>query len=119
MKKRSTKVYLIYASSRADGASLGGVLLVGSGDSRLLDVLAQSGDVHGLPARDGLHALVELRGRASGTHVAGDVGVNGGTLLEDTNAVVVRASTVIGVVDGGRDSSIGKDLQAGLLRDER
>jgi hypothetical protein len=53
-----------------------------------------------------------LTSRFGGIHVSRNIGVVHGTLLEDTDAVVIRANSVVGVVEGGRDTpiSINQDV---------
>ena len=105
---------LICASSVADLSGLAYVLAVRGWDCRLLYLLAQRGNVHCLPSADTLHNLVELLSRASGVHIALNVGVELGSLLENANAVVVLADAVVSVVQRRRYGVVGQDLDARL-----
>lgn len=82
--------------------------------SRALDSLAELSDGHGLPAADALHLGEELTGGAAGVHVALDVLVDGGALLEDADGVVVGADAVVVVLEGGGDGPVGVHDDGGL-----
>lgn len=103
----------------ADGAGLPRVLAVGGRDGRDLHLLAQHGDVHGLPAADAGHLLQEQAGGAGGVHVALDALVVDGALLEDADAVVVGAAAVVGVAEGRRHDLVGEALQLRLQSQQK
>ena len=89
----------LQTASSTDLASLTDLLGITVGVRGALHLLAQLPDVHVLPAADPLH-LGEKLGRGLGrVHVGGNVGVESGALLEDADAVVVRADGVMGVVE--------------------
>ena len=102
-------------ASRANALGSAGILAIGSGNGRALHVLAKFGNIHSLPARDSDHALEEKASRAGGVHVALDVLVVHGSLLENADAVVVGADTVVLVVEGLGNRSVGQDAQARLV----
>lgn len=102
------------ATSIANLLSLSNTLSIASRISRALHLLAEGSNSHRLPATNVLHLLEELRSRLGGIHISGNVGVVHGALLEDTNAVMVRANSVVGVVEGGGDSLVGVDQDARL-----
>lgn len=102
-------------TSLADSLGLLDALSVAVGVGRDLDGLAELADVHGLPAADADHLVEELTGGAGGVHVGGDVGVEGGALLEDADAVVVAAHLVVRVVQGLGNCLVGVDEDVGLF----
>lgn len=98
-------------------ADLGGgadLLVVAVRVGGALDLLAEGADGHGLPALDLLHLGEELAGGAAGVHVALDVLVDGGALLEDADGVVVGADAVVVVLEGSGDGVVGVHDDAGL-----
>lgn len=88
------------------------MLAIASRISRALHLLAKGSNCHRLPTTDAFHPLEELSSRFGGIHVSRNIGIVHGTLLEDTDAVVIRANSVVGVVEGGRDTpiSINQDV---------
>ena len=81
---------------------------------RDLHLLAQRPNGHRLPAADLLHLGKELCGGLGWVHVGGDVGIVDGALLENADAVVIRANGVMGVLERCRNVAIGVDLDARL-----
>lgn len=103
-------------TSLANFLGFSDTLSIASRISRALHLLAKGSNSHRLPAANVLHLLEELGGRLGGIHISGDIGVEHGALLEDTDAVVVRANSVVGVVQGAGDIPVGVDQDVGLLR---
>jgi hypothetical protein len=101
-------------TSIANLLSLSNTLSIASRISRALNLLAKGSNSHRLPAANALHLLEELGSRLGGIHISGDIRVEHGALLEDTDTVVVRANSVVGVVQGARDSLVGVDQDVGL-----
>lgn len=98
-------------------ANLGGSrhkLIIPVRVSRPLDTLAKRANSHGLPALDALHLGEELARRASRVHVTLDILINRGALLEEADAVVVRADAVVRQFQGFRNSTVGVHDEAGL-----
>ncbi len=106
----------LQTTSLADVGGEADLLGVAVGVGGALDLLAEGADGHGLPAADPLHFGVELAGGAGGVHVALDVLVDGGALLEEADRVVVGADAVVGVLEGLGDGVVGVHDDAGLWR---
>lgn len=109
MYKECRKSTDLNAASIANLLSLRNTLSIASRISRALHLLAKGSNSHRLPAANVLHLLEELSSRLGGVHISRNVRVVHGALLEDTNAVVVRAHSVVGVVEGFGDILVGVD----------
>lgn len=105
----------LQTASPAELGSLGNVLAVAVGVAGALDLLAKGADVHVLPVLDALHLGVELAGGAGGVHVTLDVLVDGSTLLEEADGVVVGADGVVGELHGLGDALVGVHEERGLF----
>lgn len=115
-QKRQRELYIhLQATSLADLGGKANLLAIPVGVSRALDLLAQSADSNVLPVLDALHLGIELTGGAVRSHRALDVFVDGGTLLEETDRVVVAADAVVGVLHRLRDFLVGVHDQSRLL----
>lgn len=79
-----------------------------------LHLLAQLPDCHGLPALDLLHVLEEQARGTFSVHIASDVLVVPGALLEDADGVVVGANTVMLDLHRLRNGLVGEDFDGGL-----
>jgi len=69
--------------------------------------LAQRSNGNILPVLKTLHDLKELACRAGSTHIASNVGVELGALLEDADAVMVGTKAIMLVAKRFRDQPIG------------
>ena len=112
-KKKDLYIHL-QTTSLADLGSETNLLAIPIGISRALDLLAESADSNVLPVADALHLGKELTSRAGGAHGALDVLVDGCTLLEETDGVVVAANAVVGVLQGLGDLLVGVHDQSRL-----
>ena len=74
------------------------MVLISTRNGRLLNLLAECWHIHGLPATDGGHAGEEFRGRLSRVHIRSYIRVDRGALLEDADAIVVLADSVVRVI---------------------
>lgn len=89
--------------------SLRNLLSVPRRISRTLNLLAQSPNIHTLPPTDTLHFLEELPSRLTRIHISRNVLIEHRALLEDTDAIVVRAYRVVRVFQGLGDAAIRVD----------
>ncbi len=101
-------------TSSANAGGLGHLRSVPVRVRRDLHLLAQRPNGHGLPAADLLHLGKELCGGPGRVHVGGNVCVVHGALLEDSDAVVIRANGVMGVFERCGNVAVGVDLDARL-----
>lgn len=104
----------LQTTSLANLGSSTDLLSITVGVSRALDLLAESSNSHSLPALDALHLGEELARGAACVHVALDVLVDGGALLEDADGVVVGADAVVVVFEGCGDGVVGVHDDGGL-----
>lgn len=97
-KYKQAQIAKLQTASSANLGSSRNLLSIAIRISRSLNLLAQGTNSHCLPAANTLHLGDELASGASGFHVTSNVLVDGGTLLEDANAVMVGTNTVVVVL---------------------
>lgn len=104
---------------RANGLSETYIFRIRGRNGWSLYFLAQSRDIHCLPATVAFHNGKELGCRFRGIHVRSNIRVIDSALLEDTNAVVVITQAVMWVIKWGWYNLIGEDLKTRLLECQR